>query len=113
MSGIYIKGMEMPKSCRDCEWRDAEAGGDCELMICNPFETYTEQYKHCPFQVISKRHSLVPVPEHGRSIDADALLNLLNHCMFPSDMVTTTAVSMATNWIQNAPTVIPAEEGET
>jgi hypothetical protein len=63
---VYIKGMEMPKGCVKCEWRDAEAGGDCELMICNPFETYTEQYKHCPFQVISKRHSLVPVPEHGR-----------------------------------------------
>ena len=52
-----------------------------------------------------------PTP-HGRLIDADALLNLLDNCMFPSDMVTTSAVRMATNWIKDAPTIIPAEEGE-
>ena len=56
---------------------------------------------------------LVEVPDgHGRLIDADALLNLVNSCMFPSDMVTTRAVRMATNWIEDAPTIVPAEEGE-
>ena len=50
-----------------------------------------------------------PVPPHGRLIDADALLSLLDKCMFPSDMVTTSAVRMATNWIKDAPTIIEAE----
>ena len=55
---------------------------------------------------------LVPVPEHGRLIDGDAELERLKHCMFPSDMVTTTAVGMYEEWLNNAPTIIPAEEGE-
>jgi hypothetical protein len=110
---ILIKGMERPKSCVGCEWRDAEAGGDCELMIRNPFESYEEQYKHCPFQEISKRYSLVPVPPHGRLIDADALEKVMSEGIAPSvkdggfkhpfDIIRAVA---------NAPTIIPAEEGE-
>lgn len=54
----------------------------------------------------------IEVQPHGRLVDSDALLDLLNNCVFPSDMVTTTAVRMAINWIKDAPTVEEAEGGE-
>lgn len=55
---------------------------------------------------LSKR--VPPIP-HGRLIDADALIKLLDNCMFPSDMVTTRAVSMVRNWLIDAPTIIESE----
>ena len=92
---VYIKGMEMPNTgeyrCVIRKWGEEisiDLYGDEEL--CG---------------------TLIPVPDHGRLIDADALLRLLDHCMFPSDMVTTTALRMATNWIKEAPTVIEADRG--
>jgi hypothetical protein len=79
-------------------------------MIRNPFKTYTEQYNHCPFQVISKRYSLVPVPPHGRCIDADALdADLERQDMHTGEW---DAVGFSIKEIENAPTIIPAEEGE-
>lgn len=62
MSGIYIPNMEMPK-CKDCFW----AFGYKFKCSCS-----SEQANHdtgtrpddCP---------LIPVPDHGRLIDADAL----------------------------------------
>lgn len=89
---ILIKGMEMPK----------EDGAIIIYKISGKFFAQRGRAdKLCP---------LVPVQKHGRLIDADALLNLLNNCMFPSDMVTTMAVRMATNWIKEAPTIIEAEK---
>jgi hypothetical protein len=66
--GVYIKGMEMPKNCMLCpfcvEEADPANGEMCmvtgKLMPpCN-----RERLDDCP---------LVPVPPHGRLIDADAL----------------------------------------
>ena len=108
---VYIKGMEMPKRCLACEWRDAEAGGDCELMIRNPFKTYTEQYKHCPFQVISKRYSLVSVPPHGRCVDADKLMQEMR-LFIKENMLSRDDARELLETIEDAPTIIPAEEGE-
>lgn len=69
MSDLLIRGIEMPEHCSKCEWRDAESGGECELMIGNPFETFKEQFEHCPFRMISKRHHFVTVPPHGDLVD--------------------------------------------
>ena len=102
--GVYIKGMEMPTSCLGCTLVTQYYDGGCD--VCCLLDTYASKHgtlDDCP---------LVPVPPHGRLIDADALLSLLDKCMFPSDMVTTSAVRMATNWIKDAPTVIEAEGGE-
>ena len=70
---IYFPGMEMPKGCMTCEWRDAEACGECELMIDNPFKSFAEQYEHCPFNVIKRHHRIISVQEHGDLIDRNAL----------------------------------------
>lgn len=105
--GVYIKGMEMPVSCRYCAFRHMSLTENAFCTIANETIDYmverTKRLPNCP---------LIEVSPHGELIDRDTLLNLLNNCMFPSDMVTTTAVSMATNWIKKAPTIIEAEEGE-
>jgi len=100
MSGIYIKGMEMPTSCCDCRFMDEI---DCTCIALNDGSTACFHGKPdwCP---------LTELPPHGRLIDADALIKLLDNCMFPSDMVTTRAVSTARNWIIDAPTIIESEE---
>ena len=111
MSDVLIKDMEMPESC-----------DKCKIMVFEDTNCLPELFCGCP--IVFKAHPqgvghrpdycpLIEIPHHGRLIDADALLNLLNHCIFPSDMVTTTALSMAVNWIKEAPTVIQTDGGET
>lgn len=103
MSGIYIPGMEMPKNCMLCSFCVEEAdpaNGEMCLVTgklmppCN-----RERLDDCP---------LVPVPDHGRLIDADALLN---------DKGVGTQIA---GWgkmyhetaIEYAPTIIPASGGD-
>jgi len=100
--GVYIKGMEMPKSCRDC-------GIEQEGFWCGALDGYQntrcfthERREDCP---------LVPVPPHGDLIERktayDSLLD---------GMVMTGYQSRALDCIAEyrVPTVIPASgEGET
>lgn len=71
--GIYIKGMEMPKSC-----------DECRIMEFEDTNCVPELFYGCP--IVFKAHPqgvgyrpdycpLVEVPPHGRLIDADALEN--------------------------------------
>ena len=101
---ILIKGMEMPENCAECPCR----------MI-----GYTQDYcnvlgKFIDFAVGSEGRRedcpLVPVPPHGRLIDADALLASENqHYEYHSD-----SFYVETRTIELAPTVIPADkDGET
>ena len=69
MSGIYIPHFKIPAGCWECNYRDAEWGGDCELMIDNPAKTYEEQYELCPIRKLCK--NAIPVPDHGRLIIKD------------------------------------------
>lgn len=89
--GIYIKGMEVPFTCLSCEFHKCSGGtGDyCTLTKKKQFR-FKNRPSWCP---------LVPVPEHGRLIDADALAAQCDDpywCVWLSD-------------IENAPTIIPAE----
>ena len=68
---VLIKGMEIPKSCLH---------GACPLdgASCSLWE---EKYWKSPTAPYRKRHPkcpLVPVPPHGRLIDADALVKEFN-----------------------------------
>lgn len=105
--GVYIKGMELPENCALCPVWDA---GNClvatEAIICE----YTKRPSDCP---------LVPVQPHGRLIDADALRQSMYHEAFETDSPMQKWGSGC--WIrykmferleENAPTIIPAEEGE-
>ena len=99
---ILIEGMEMPQTCRDCRFCNGQA--DTDYGVCawcdvdgKARDAYTRQ--DCP---------LVPVPPHGRLIDADALKK--QGYFFPCAIGTEYAIPLRA--VREAPTIIPAEEGE-
>lgn len=96
MSGIYIPWMSMPKTCDDCQ-----VSADC------PNDEHIDGYN---MQNRPRFCQLVSVPEHGRLIDADALLKHKGNC-YDADGHLLYAVG--TGNILCAPTIIPADkEGE-
>ena len=103
---ILIKGMEMPKSCYEC--RFAFDG----MCIANRGRKNVGITNSCP---------LIEVPKHGRLIDADALEELFREVIGniskrdeikPVLEHMVRASAMAVEMIKDAPTIIPAEEGE-
>ena len=101
--GVYIKGMEMPTSCYDCNCfiRDSDGSDYCCLLM-QDIEDNNKRDDDCP---------LSTVPPHGRLIDADAL-PWENQGL----MLTDPDEWGLKAWdIEHAPTIIPAdpaEEGE-
>ena len=99
---VLIKGLKMPRNCYDCGVSFC-AGGD--LFWCGLAETEVsidtdERDPDCP---------LVPVPPHGRLIDADALLK---GCERVATEYATREFAFSQTAIETAPTIIEAEEGE-
>lgn len=119
---ILIKGMEMPKACFYCPMRLKVDPDDIKCIVTGDVfeETYagtieTRNRGNCP---------LVPVPPHGRLIDADALMQEFEKaqrtmeqrgreysCSFMSS-----GQELSTEWycvedmVENAPTIIPADK---
>ena len=91
---VLIRGMDLPIDCHNCP---LGFGGGC---YCG---TSADEYM-CPDHGRADWCPLVPVPPHGRLIDADAL------CEFCNNVIDHSAT---TNDIMRFPTIIPAEEGET
>jgi hypothetical protein len=86
---ILIKDMEMPKNCKECFACKAELSQEKKVIyVCCFAQT------DCP---------LVPVPPHGRCIDADALMSGVDD---GDDVIFVWAIT-------DAPTIIEAEGGET
>ena len=85
---VIISGMEMPEHCGYCRFRYDG--------ICHALQKTQYSMEECP---------LVPVPPHGRLIDADELKTA-----FPCGESVRTECVRAT--IDHTPTVVPAEEGE-
>lgn len=102
--GVYIKGMEMPKSC-----------DECRIMMFEDTNCVPELFCGCP--IVFKAHPqgvghrpdycpLVEVPTpHGRLIDAEALMEKKN-----------THIDVLADWryvrvstIEDAPTIIESE----
>ncbi len=86
---VIVKGMDMPKDCGHCRfavdgWCYAYGRANIDAL-----STY-ERTNYCP---------LVPIPPHGRLIDADAL------CIPPEEINAKMAVVCA-------PTIIEAEGKE-
>lgn len=106
--GVYIKGMEMPKSCCACYLKmncDDCEGYEC---VCLPLRT---KIGYLDDLLTDKRRDdcpLVLVPPHGRLIDADAFLALVNDSTILSDFLK----CIISPLIRGEPTVIEAEEGE-
>ena len=107
MSGVYIKGMELPKRCSECRffaWSRG-IGQHCAVApnitfhaTIDGFDVNYERNGDCP---------LVPVPDHGDLIDRkDVYGSILN------GMVMTGYQSRALDCIAeyNVPTIIPADK---
>ena len=101
MADILIRGMEMPRDCRECPLNVSiytYDGGD-ETCALNAWDGYSEQPKitqhpDCP---------LVPLPEgHGRLGDLDALMKNIGDVPYKG------AVRRV---LMSAPTIVPAEGG--
>lgn len=91
---VLIKGMEMPESCAKCELF-GEYG--CPLIGAVGYAlTEGRRNEDCP---------LIEVPPHGRLVDADALIV---ECQKDEAYGYLSAFE-----IDNAPTIIPADKGET
>lgn len=104
---ILIKGMEAPKSCRQCIFlnmvSDYVHEYDCPFnnkVGCNDFEKIpkNKRHKYCP---------LVEVPTpHGDLIDSDDVIDEINRVTFVSQYDYNTAY----NIVEQADAVIEAEE---
>lgn len=108
MSGIYIPDMEMPTNCGDCRFfawsrgvgqHCAVAPGITFHATIDGMDVKYERNGDCP---------LVPVPEHGRLIDANAL----TYVMGTDERFSPLEALYLMGVIADAPTIIPAEEGE-
>ena len=75
---VLIKGMQMPTTCGNCPVHKLWAEDDeAQCMIVRTLWTkYSERNPNCP---------LVPVPPHGRLIDADALMERFDKEMISCD----------------------------
>ena len=87
---ILIKGMEMPKNCRQCFYKRSGC----------PRNKYNQgRPTDCP---------LVEVKPHGRLIDADALKDVF-FCTEVDGVKTHVATELVNVIIDDAPTIIEAE----
>ena len=104
MSGIYIKGMEMPKDCKNCPML---CDYSCRVLQLEPDWGKSGRDDRC---------HLIPVPPHGRLIDADALMEIIKAHDYPLRAhFNSTDNGMFTIGIQQVvdelPTIIPADGG--
>ncbi len=114
MSGIYIPGMEMPTSCYACMffaqtdyWNkedEADILSRCKRTGEKTWESVNGYLPNCP---------LVPVPDHGRLIDADAAAKQgwtisRTYSASPTEMV----YEVKTMTDEVLPTIIQADQAE-
>ena len=104
MSGIYIKGIEMPKSCSVCglfgEYGCPFIGAVGEAL------TRGERNEDCP---------LVEVPPHGRLGDLDAFESIkyeLPEGQKAFNRGFHSGVQYVQRLVMDAPTIIPGDEGK-
>ena len=101
---VLIKGMKMPQNCEECDLKVLDEYDDVDYV--------------CPFSRvivlnIGRQGScpLVKVPPHGRLIDADALLSL-DRQIYDGEIAVGRREYIFCFEVDDAPTVIEAEEGE-
>ena len=98
---VYIKGMEMPKSCAFCRIKRRNG----KKMVCPLCDEEWDIHDSMSADHKLENCPLVPVPKHGRLIDADAMMKQGVTQFDWNDVVDVED-------IKAAPTIIPAEEGE-
>ena len=92
---VYIKGMEMPS---------------CGLTV-----TIYPDGRVVQFLGYGEKKQLgtaIPVPDHGRLVDADALYEECTPIGWDGKSRSDYVCAITGHQLKNAPTIIPAEEGE-
>jgi hypothetical protein len=103
MSGIYISGMEMPKSCWYCYFQDC---GNCVLnnhKVVDNCIIEDRRDADCP---------LISVPDHGRLGDLNALKYRATKRLYASNhgSMAEAYFSAVIDLIDTAPAIIPADD---
>lgn len=110
---VYIRGMEMPKSCSVCPMLE----GDGMDGLCHAASKWLDDDEHWTWYVYpegdmddSKPRNcpLVFVPPHGRCIDADALIKKLAIDDLDDKTGATLLMAVFLEVLKSAPTIIPA-----
>lgn len=111
--GVYIKGMEMPTDgCKGCIFVNRKWLGDICPFLKRDVSGNVERggfQTDCP---------LIPVPPHGRLIDAGELERKIGENIDKAKSMGQGAYgwwyacNVAEDFVLSAPTIIPAEEGE-
>ena len=111
MSGIYISGMELPGHCWQCPFHDEV--DDCIILKKSCVAVWGEYRRHpdCP---------LVPVPDHGRLGDLDAMAKDETVAFISAQekmghdvigwQVNTIVHAKIQKLIEDTPTIIPADK---
>lgn len=94
---VYIKGMEMPK--RDDEYVIFTVYGDGGVVY-GPLNRPHVRYKNRAF----------PVPDHGRLVDADALMRGLEPTEDERHNGAALVLAVFSQVLKNAPTIITADK---
>ena len=103
--GVYIKDMEMPKSCFECLFMLHR----CFCLVNPKIEFTDEEYSELKGRYIGC--PLVDVPPHGRLGDLDALKKkALIRSERRGRLVNVTDMVISAYDIETAPTIIEAEE---
>ena len=99
--GVYIRGMEMPKHCGECgiEWCNR-----WKKLIVAGMPCAKSRPSDCP---------LIPVPDHGRLIDADAAERHLVKMQQAQKDITARGVRKSRAVLRDIPTIIPADGQDT
>ena len=117
MSDVLIKNMKMPTSCSVCPMLE----GDSMDGLCHAASKWLDDDKHWTWYVYPEGDMddskpcncpLVPVPPHGRLIDANELMEMIRRAK-EDDSETADVYEddyhIVDEWLSVAPTVIPAD----
>ena len=108
MNGVYIPGMEMPDRCFSCPMNDT--------FSCGISHGSYIEYRDVDVEVAMNGRPdwcpLIPVPHHGRLIDADKLRH--SHCaectLYPDNCLGEECDWDSIFHIDHAKTVIPSDK---
>lgn len=97
---VLIKGMEMPKNCKECRFCFYDRKYEPMCLLLNGKRGKSD----CP---------LVEIPPHGRLIDADALMENEENISFKDEWhMTVTEAFVSVKNIAHAPTILESTMGQ-
>ena len=109
MSGIYIPGMEMPTSCAECVFKSVTG---VDRWKCHALKAEFMSWSVGWGGEETRRIDCppIPVPEHGRLIDADALIAWFEEWYDPNADLEICHVVDILDDNSVTPTIIPADK---